>query len=213
MINIKNLYKKYGDLTVFKDFNLSIESGKITCVLGESGSGKTTLLNCVSRLTDYAGEIDKIECSYAFSKPNLFPNLTVKDNLLLVNNDVAQVENCLKEFGILDKKDSYPRGLSNGQAQRVSLARAILYKKPLLLLDEPFSSLDIGIKYRLIEKIKKRQQEEQNTILMVTHDIKEAVTIADRIVVIKKGKIIYDNNSVQKKTEKEIFDLLMINGL
>ena len=213
MINIKNLYKKYGDLAVFENFNLSIKKGKITCVLGESGSGKTTLLNCVSRLTDYNGEIDEIECSYAFSKPNLFPNLKAMDNLLLVNNDVAQVEDCLKEFGILEKKDSYPRGLSNGQAQRVSLARAILYNKPLLLLDEPFSSLDIGLKYRLIELIKKRQQIDKNTILMVTHDIKEAVTIADRIVVIKDGKIIYDNNCVQKKTEKEIFDLLMNNAL
>ena len=211
MINIRNLnksYESYGKV-VLDNINLQIQEGKITCVLGQSGAGKTTLLNAVCGLINYSGQIDDVQCSYAFNKPNLFANLTVKDNLLLVNKDLKQVEEMLKKLCILDKINSFPNHLSAGQAQRVSLARAMLYQKPLLLLDEPFSNLDVGLKFLLIDRIKEVQKKQNNTILMVTHDIKEAVSIADRILVLSKGKIIYDNDKIEKKTEKEIFALLI----
>lgn len=208
MINICNLSKSY-DKVVLDNINLQLQEGKITCILGESGAGKTTLLNCVCGLVNYSGQIDNVQCSYAFYKPNLFPNLTVKDNLLLVNKDIEQVEEILKELCVLDKINSFPNHLSAGQAQRVSLARAMLYQKPLLLLDEPFSNLDVGLKFLIIDTIKKLQKEQNNTILIVTHDIREAVSIADRILVLSKGKIIYDNDNIEKKTEKEIFSLLL----
>ncbi len=209
MIEIKNLSKSFGNLNVLENFSLSLEKGKITCILGESGSGKTTLLNCIANLTEYAGEITKVKCSYAFQKPNLFPNLTIKENLLLVNNDENLVNEALEFFAIVDKKNSYPKHLSGGQLQRVSLSRAFLYSNDIILLDEPFSSLDIGLKTCLIDKIKNYQKQNGSTMLLVTHNVKEAVTIADRILVLSKGKIVCDINKINKNTEKKLFDILM----
>lgn len=209
MIKITNLNKAYGKTQVFADFNLEIEKGKITCLLGESGSGKTTLLNVLSGLTEYSGSITGGEqCSYAFQNPNLFANLTVEKNLTVIGAKKEKVNLIAEEFGISDKLNVFPSELSGGQAQRVSLARALLYEKPLLLLDEPFSNLDIGLKFKLAKSIKKYHAKTHNTVLMVTHDVKEAVLTADRILILKKGKIVYDNSDITKKTEEEIFDLL-----
>lgn len=212
MIEIKNLSKSFGNLKVLEDFSLSLEKGKITCILGESGSGKTTLLNCIANLTEYVGEISKVKCSYVFQKPNLFPNLTVQDNLLLVNNSIDKVEQALDFFAIKDKKNAYPKHLSGGQLQRVSLARAFIFSNDIILLDEPFSSLDIGLKTSLIEKIKDYQKQKGSTMLIVTHNVKEAVTIADRILVLSKGKIVCDIDKINKNTEKKLFDILINLG-
>ncbi len=211
MIEIKNLCKKYSDLIVFEDFSLSIEKGKITCILGESGSGKTTLLNVLANLTDFDGEVDRIDVSYVFQKHNLFPNMTVEKNLLAVNKNKEEVEKILLDFEMLDKKTAYSKHLSGGQSQRVSLMRGLLFDAPLLLLDEPFSSLDLKLKFNLMELLKDYHQKKNNTVLMVTHDIKEAVTLAERIVVLKKGKIIKDVTCVDEQTEEELYKLL-ING-
>ena len=212
MIEIKNLNKSYGDLNVLKDFSLSIKKGEITCVLGESGSGKSTLLNCIANLTEYSGEISKVRCSYVFQKPNLFPNLTVKQNLMLVNNSTKKVEETLEFLDILDKQDSYPKHLSGGQLQRVSLARGLLFDSDLILLDEPFSSLDIGLKMSLIDKVKDYQKQNNCTMLMVTHDIKEAVNLANRIIILSKGKIVFETTSINKATEQKLLKILISLG-
>ena len=146
MIKIENLYKNYGNNSVFEDFSLTLEKAKITCILGESGSGKTTLLNVLAGFTEYIGNVDKVKCSYVFQKPCLINNLTVKDNLLLVNSNGNSVKAMLEEMQIEDKLDAYPKHLSGGQAQRVSLARALLYEAQLYLMDEPFVNLDLRLK-------------------------------------------------------------------
>ena len=209
MISIKNLNKSYGDKVVFTDFNLDIEKGKILCILGESGSGKTTLLNVLSNLTDYQGKVDRQKCSVVFPKPNLFPNMTVKENLLIVNNDQQLVEKTLADFYLTDKANSYSSQLSAGQAQRVSLARAICYDANLLLMDEPFINLDIGLKQNLVEKIKADHTNRGNTVVVVTHDILECVSLADRIIVLSNGKIVEDIKDVNEKTEKYLFGLMV----
>ena len=208
MISIKNLCKSFGDLVVFENFNIDFEENKITVILGESGSGKTTLLNCIANLTDYVGEIDKVKCSYVFQKPNLFNNLTVKENLTLINPNESVVLDIAKKLRIEEKLSSFPKHLSGGQAQRVALARALIYKADLLLCDEPFNSLDLALKFSLLELVKTLHRENPRTTVFITHDIKEAIAIADRIVVIKDGKIIFDEKEVNKKTEKQIFSLL-----
>lgn len=208
MISIKNLTKSYPSVNVFDNLSVDFEEGKITCILGESGSGKTTLLNVLAGLTPYLGQVDKVKCSYVFQKPNLFPNMTVEKNLLMVNNDQRAVQEIAKEFSIQDKLGAYPRHLSGGQAQRVALARGLLYNADALLLDEPFSSLDLGLKYDLLNKVKARHKKNKNTVIAVTHDIKEAVYLADRIMILSNGKIVYDNSNVNEKTESEIFGLL-----
>ncbi|MDE7264691.1 MAG: ATP-binding cassette domain-containing protein, partial [Clostridia bacterium] len=180
---------------VYNDFNLTIEMGKITCILGESGSGKTTLLNVIAGLTEYSGSVTNVKCSYIFQTPRLVPNLTVYGNLALVCKDDAKIEEMLKRVGLYDKRDSYPIKLSGGQAQRVAIARAFLFGGEAILMDEPFSSLDLKLKYEMTELFLDLWRGDGRTAVFVTHDVDEASTVAHRIIVIKGGKIVYDKSS------------------
>ncbi|MDE6868790.1 MAG: ATP-binding cassette domain-containing protein, partial [Clostridia bacterium] len=134
MIEIKNLSKSYGKNVVYDGLDLSLEEGKITCVLGESGSGKTTLLNIIAGLTEYGGSVTKVGCSYIFQTPRLVPNLTVYGNLSLICKDGAKIDETLMRVGLYDKRDSYPIKLSGGQAQRVAIARAFLFGGEVILM-------------------------------------------------------------------------------
>lgn len=209
MISIKNLVKEYDGNLVYDNFNLDIKKGEITVVLGESGCGKTTLLNVLSKLTDYQGQVvgDYAPISRVFQDDRIIPNLTVAQNLLLVNPS-ANVTKELKDIGLEGKENDYPKSLSGGMKRRVAILRALIFPYKTLLLDEPLNSLDLALKLSLIEKIKKSHKENGGTIVMVTHDIKEAVLIADRIIVLQKNKVVYDNSQIEKKTEDELFDLL-----
>lgn len=213
MLKIENLTKKYGDKTVYENFNLEIEKDKITVILGESGSGKTTLLNVLAHLIDYQGTVSGIEndkISFVFWQNRLVDCLTVIKNLKLTNPTVTDEEiiKILTELGIGDTINLYPKSLSAGMQRRVAIARALLKKAPLVLMDEPFINLDLALKLRLINLIKDRQKNAPTTAIIVTHDIKEAVLIADRIIVLANGKIIYDDNNICDKTEDKLFDIL-----
>ena len=209
MISIKNLTKKYGEKTVFDNFSLAFEGGKTTCILGESGSGKTTLLNVIANLTEYSGAVDKVDSSIVFQTPNLFPNLSAKENISLVCGFDKEIYDLAKEFLVEDKLLSYPKHLSGGEAQRIALIRGVCYKADVLLMDEPFSSLDLRVKHKIMAELKNRLKKEQKTCIMVTHDIREAVAMADRIIVLNGGKVVYDNNEITEKTEKELFGLMI----
>ncbi len=187
-----NLSKKYGALTVYDGFNLSVEEGKILGVLGESGSGKTTLLNCIAGLTPYKGKIRKLKCSYVFQSPRLVPNLTVRENLLLICKNENAVNDMLERVCLSDKADCYPIGLSGGQAQRVSLARAFLFDSEIILMDEPLSSLDLRLKKQITDLFLSIWQSDRRTAVFVTHDIDEALSLSHRIIVLRKGEIKYD---------------------
>jgi len=191
-MEIKNLTKRYGSLTVYENFNLELKEGEVTCVLGESGCGKTTLLNCIAGLIDYDGEITKAKCSYIFQTPRLVPNLTVGGNLKLICKDEKAVDDALEKVRLSDKKNAYPIALSGGQAQRASIARAFLFGGEVILMDEPFSSLDLKLKKEISELFLQIQRESGRTALFVTHDVDEALNLADRIIVLKDGAIVYD---------------------
>ena len=210
MISIKNVTKKYGDKTVYENLSLDIEEGKITAVLGESGAGKTTLLNMIAKITDYTGDIsgDVSPVSMVFSNNRLVPHLTVEENLKLVKKD-ADIPAALESVGLAPYKDAYPKELSAGMQRRVSFLRAFLYTSPLILMDEPLINLDLALKYKLTGLIKKLQKESNRTIIMVTHDVGEAVMTADRIVVIKDGKVVFKENEVTEKTEERIKKVLL----
>lgn len=210
MINIKDVTKKYGDKTVYENFSLDIEEGKITAVLGESGAGKTTLLNMIAKITDYTGQISGniSPVSMVFSNNRLVPHLTVEENLKLVKKD-ADIPAALESVGLSPYKDAYPKELSAGMQRRVSFLRAFLYPSPLILMDEPLINLDLALKYKLTGLIKKLQEESNRTIIMVTHDVGEAVMTADRIVVIKDGKVVFKENEVTEKTEERIKKVLL----
>lgn len=192
MIEIKNLSKSYSEVDVFNNFNLSLEEGKITCLLGSSGSGKTTLLNAIAGLTKCEGELPKLKCSYIFQTPQLVPNLTVIGNLLLVCRDEQKIYDMLGRVGLEEKAKSYPVNLSGGEAQRVAIARAFLYKSDILLMDEPLASLDIKLKKQIIELFFEIWKEDGRTVLAVTHDVDEAAAIAQRVIVLSEGRITSD---------------------
>lgn len=194
MIEIKNFTKRYSGNTVYENFNLSVKEGGVTCILGESGSGKTTLLNAVAGLIKYEGSISKVKCSYIFQTPRLVPNLTVYGNLKLVCPDDGAIMDMLVKVRLEDKVNSYPRELSGGQAQRVSIARAFLYKSDVILMDEPFSSLDLKLKGEIIRLFSEIRKQDDRTVLFVTHDADEAACLAERVIIINGGKAVFDRS-------------------
>lgn len=210
MIEIKNLKKSYGDKVVYDGLNLNINDGKITAILGASGVGKTTLLNILSGfIPPTEGEVRGIngKKSFIFQEDRLIKNLTVYENLKLVLKDIAFEED-LGKIGLKDAKNLYPKDLSAGMKRRVAVLRALLYPSDILFMDEPFINLDIGLKYSLINTVKDMQKKDGKTIITVTHDISEAVNIADYIIVIKDGKVIF-SDIVKEKTEEKIIGLMM----
>lgn len=192
MIEIKNFCKSYAQKVVYENFSLSVEEGKITCLLGSSGSGKTTLLNAIAGLTKCGGDIPRLDVSYIFQTPNLIPNLTVKGNLKLICADDSAVAEMLKRVSLEEKADSYPIMLSGGEAQRVAIARAFLKKSDILLMDEPFSSLDLKLKKQITELFFRLWEGDKRTTLAVTHDPDEAAAMAQRIVILEGGAVKYD---------------------
>lgn len=195
MIELRNVTKRYGAQTVYEDFSLSLEEGKITCLLGASGCGKTTLLNMLAGLTPFEGEIVPagLRCSYIFQQPRLVPNLTVGGNLRLVCKNEERIVGMLARVGLSEKRNAYPAELSGGQAQRVSVARAFLHPAKLFLMDEPFSSLDTALKIRLIGLFCELWREQSPTVVFVTHDAEEACMLAHRVLIFGgEGKIAAD---------------------
>ncbi len=209
MITIKNLTKKYDDKTVYDNFNLNIKKGKITAILGESGSGKTTLLNILAGLTDYEGIVEgiKLPVAMVFQRDRLVKNLTVEENIKLVN-PAADVKTELEKIGLGGCEKSYPKQLSAGMARRVAILRAFAFESCAVLMDEPFVNLDVALKVHLVEEVKKSCREKNKTAVVVTHDIKEAVTLADEIIVLSRGEIIYRTDDVSDTTEEELFSLM-----
>ena len=189
---IKNLVKSYSDTAVFNGFYLQIEDGSVTCILGESGAGKTTLLNVIAGLTQYEGEVSPVRCSYIFQEPRLVPNLTVYKNLRLICRDEGAIADMLARAGLTEKASSYPVSLSGGQAQRVAIARAFLFTSDVVLMDEPFSSLDLKLKINMMNVFSEVRAKDGRTAVFVTHDIDEALCLADRIIVLSGGKIVFD---------------------
>lgn len=209
---VKKLCKRYrtesGERIVFDNFSAEFKDGKVTAVMGSSGIGKTTLLNCIAKLTDYDGEIAGVGSSaYVFQEDRLIPDKTVYDNIDFVmqtedaDERKKRIKNALSVTELLSEAFRYPSELSGGQRKRVSLARAFASGRDLMLLDEPLSSLDIGLKFRIFDVMKKVFKSDSKTVIIVTHDVDEALTLADEIVIIDKGGVAY-----RKEFSTDLFD-------
>lgn len=209
---VKKLCKRYrtesGEKIVFDNFSAEFKDGKVTAVMGSSGIGKTTLLNCIAKLTDYDGEIAGVGSSaYVFQEDRLIPDKTVYDNIDFVmrtedaDERKKRIKNALSVTELLSEAFRYPSELSGGQRKRVSLARAFACGRELMLLDEPLSSLDIGLKFRIFDVMKKVFKSDSKTVIMVTHDVDEALTLADEIVIIDKVGVVY-----RKEFSTDLFD-------
>ncbi|WP_192583880.1 betaine/proline/choline family ABC transporter ATP-binding protein [Clostridium botulinum] len=218
IIEFKNIKKNYKDIVVIENFNLEIEKGNLVVLIGSSGSGKTTLLKMINRLIEStAGEIlvngknikemDPIKLrrsiGYVIQQTGLFPHLTVKENIeiipKLMGKSKEEIDNKTNELlnmvGLDPEKymDRYPVELSGGQQQRVGVARAFATDAEIILMDEPFSALDPITRAELQEELFNIQKEYRKTIVFVTHDMDEALNLADKICILKDGKLLqYD---------------------
>jgi iron(III) transport system ATP-binding protein len=209
-LKIRDLDKQFGAFTALRDIDLDVTEGEFVCFLGPSGCGKTTLLRAIAGLDiqtrgtiEQAGkEISVLPPSerdfgIVFQSYALFPNLTVRQNIAygLENRKMKRaairqrVAELLELIGLPEQRDKYPAQLSGGQQQRIALARALATSPGLLLLDEPLSALDAKVREHLRHEIKQLQQRLQVTTIMVTHDQEEALTMADRVVVMNHGVI------------------------
>ena len=209
-LRIETLTKMFGAFTALKDISLEIYEGEFVCFLGPSGCGKTTLLRAIAGLDiQTSGVIEQAgkdisalppserDFGIVFQSYALFPNLTVRKNIAygLENRKAtkaeieARVAELLELVGLPDQGEKYPAQLSGGQQQRIALARAIATSPGLLLLDEPLSALDAKVRVRLRHEVKELQRRLGITTVMVTHDQEEALTMADRIVVMNQGVI------------------------
>ncbi len=211
-IALKNVSKKFGERSVFEDLNLTFKQGKINCILGPSGCGKTTILNILAGLTDCLGDVVKPEkVAYIFQNSRLLPNLTVWENVEYVALDMektkrdALIKKLLEMVEMYDRRNDYPSALSGGMARRVSIARAYAYPAGLLLMDEPFSALDLGLKLRQMEVYNQLSKEFPRTSIFVTHDIDEALMFADCITVLKKGGVVADSFEISTRDGRDIF--------
>lgn len=215
-VSVQNLQKRYAGNSVFNDINCHIERGEFVTLLGPSGCGKSTLLRCIAGLTAVdSGKIlldgqdlvplspQKRGIGMVFQSYALFPNMTVEQNVAfgLRMQKVAPEESRSRVLEVLqlvelqDFASRYPHQLSGGQCQRVALARSLVTRPRLLLLDEPLSALDARIRKHLREQIRNIQRELGLTTIFVTHDQEEALILSDRIFLMNQGRIVQSGDA------------------
>ena len=215
-LSIRNLHKSYGATPIFSDIHCEIGQGEFVTLLGPSGCGKSTLLRCIAGLTEVdGGQIlldgqdlvplspQKRGIGMVFQSYALFPNMTVQQNVAFglrmqkvgKAESAQRVDEVLRLVELHDYAARYPHQLSGGQCQRVALARSLVTRPRLLLLDEPLSALDARIRKHLREQIRAIQQELGLTTIFVTHDQEEALTMSDRIFLMNAGKIVQSGDA------------------
>lgn len=217
-IRVKNFTCSYEQKTIFDNFDVTFEQGKINVILGGSGVGKTTLLNAIAGIKSYEGQIEGCEggVSYIFQKDRLIPSISVYKNLDLILKGVVKdkaerkimIEQTAVDLEISDALKSLPSEISGGQAQRVSMARAFLYPSDVMLLDEPFKALDTALKTRLIKQFAALQEKKNKTVVFVTHAIDECLLLADDYFVFDDApvKIVLQGKINSKKSERKLTD-------
>ena len=214
LINVSNISKTYHtptkEVIALDDLNFTISEGEILGIVGTSGCGKSTLLNILTNLEKSdRGSITSsksIVIGYMMQNDALLPWLNVYDNAILglklkkitTKDNLAYVDNLLKKYGLYEFKNEYPNSLSGGMRQRVALIRTLAIRPNILLLDEPFSKLDIDSRITISDDVYKIIKELGITTVLISHDIAESISLSDRIIVLTKrpGKIknIYEVN-------------------
>ena len=226
-MKLTDISLNYGEKKVYENFSVEIPDRKITCIMGASGCGKTSLLNIITNIVVYHGTVEKESdrISYIFQMPVLLKHLTVKKNIeFVIKNQIKNkierekfIDDILKKVELINEKDKYPSSLSGGMAQRLSLARAFAYDSDILLMDEPFKGLDISLKKRIINLFKELYLTYKKTTVLVTHDLDEAILLADKIIILGNNTILYEKNLPEKpnrtlsdfpEIKNEMFEIL-----
>ena len=225
LLDIKNISKTYhsihGEVTAIENLSFKVNKGKFIGIIGPSGCGKSTILNIISKLdNDHKGKVinNNATIGYMIQEDALFPWLTILDNVLIglkIKNELNEKNkeyaiDLLKKYGLYDFKDKYPSSLSGGMKQRVALIRTLAIKPDILLLDEPFSALDYQTRLKVSNDVYNIIRNEKKTVIMVTHDISEAISMCDEIIVLTKRpskikkiyKIELDNKSTPIKNRE-----------
>jgi sulfonate transport system ATP-binding protein len=197
---VTNLRRAYRRRIVIESLNLRIERGEFVVLLGESGCGKTTLLRALAGLDPIDGGriVAPRRPAVVFQEHRLLPweSLWRNVSLGLQASDARQrATAALSEVGLAERLDDWPRNLSGGQAQRVALARALVQEPELLLLDEPFAALDALTRIRMHALVRELVAAHRPGVLLVTHDVDEAIALADRILVMREGRIAFEHRT------------------
>lgn len=204
----KNFYGKEGELEVLKNITFSLEEGEILTLLGPSGSGKSTILNILTKLLKpTSGEVNiNGTIGYMFQKDHLLEWRSIMDNITIgleiqhkkTPESIERVERLLKTYGLWEFRNMYPKELSGGMRQRVALIRTLSVNPDILLLDEPFSALDYQTRLLVSDDVYRIIKNENKSIILVTHDISEAISMSDKVAILSKRpatiKNIYDIN-------------------
>jgi sulfonate transport system ATP-binding protein len=199
-VTVTNLGRAYGTRLVIDNLNLRIERGEFVALLGESGCGKTTLLRALAGLDPIDGGriVAPRRPAVVFQEHRLLPWESLWRNVSLglqAADARARSATALTEVGLGDRLDDWPRNLSGGQAQRVALARALVQQPELLLLDEPFAALDALTRIRMHDLVRELVASHRPGVLLVTHDVDEAIVLADRILVMREGRIAFEHRT------------------
>lgn len=212
-VTVRGLTKRFGSRTVLDQLDLDIAPGEFVALLGHSGSGKSTLLRVLAGLdreVDGSADVDGT-VSVAFQQPRLLPWRRVWRNIVLgLHKPEAGRELALKaldEVRLADYADKWPRTLSGGEAQRVSLARALVREPDLLLLDEPFAALDALTRLAMHRLVQDLWRAHEPSVLLVTHDVDEALRLAQRILVLAGGRIVSEYEPGEHVRAKVLADL------
>ncbi|GAU78868.1 ABC transporter ATP-binding protein [Fusibacter sp. 3D3] len=188
---LDHIFLNYEEIEVFNDFSLNVMENKITCIIGPSGCGKTSILNMLSGFVkNFDGEGNKAigNIGYIFQEDRLLPWETVYQNIRLVRDieNREEILELLKVMELVEFRNKYPSQLSGGMRQRSSIARGFYFPSQLLLMDEPFKSLDFDLKLSLISHLGALWKSRNRTILFVTHDIDEALLLGHEVLILSK---------------------------
>lgn len=216
-VEVKNLTKRFGDLLVLDDMSFEIRKGEFVCVVGPTGCGKTTFLNCLTRIhMPSSGDLyidgvpadpKKHNISFVFQEPSAMPWLTVKENVeyglkikkVPKEERERRVEQILDLLGLQSVRDSYPGSLSTSMESRVVIGRSFAMQPDLLLMDEPYGQMDVKMRFYLEDEVIRLWKELGSTIIFITHNIEEAVYLAERVLIL--------SNKPAKIKEEVVIDL------
>lgn len=218
ILSVKNLVKNYhtlnGEICAIDNISFDLYEEEFLCIVGSSGCGKSTLLNILAELDNKtSGEIikkDNLKIGYMLQTDALFPWLNILDNAtiglkikhLKTKENIEFVKNLLIKYGLKDFLDKYPHELSGGMRQRVALIRTLALKPDILMLDEPFSALDYVSRLQVSSDVLDIIKKEKKAVIMITHDLAEAISIADRVIVLSKRPATIKNSYDIKLSEK-----------